>query len=143
MADHIRQELVIDALNMAVSRCRPKPGLIHHSDQGSQYVALGFGQMRAKSGISRSMGSTGVCWDNAVAETFFATLKKELVSRRSWPARHELSSEIFEFIEAFYAGLCYCRGESAVGCGSPATPGSGGRCSTPSPDVVAVGGRDG
>jgi putative transposase len=102
MADHMRQELVIDALNMAVSRRRPKPGLIHHSDQGSQYVALGFGQMCAKAGISRSMGSTGVCWDNAVAETFFATLKKELVYRRSWPARHELISEIFEFIEAFY-----------------------------------------
>jgi len=102
MADHMRQELVIDALNMAVSRCRPKPGLIHHPDQGSQYVALGFGQMCAKAGISRSMGSTGVYWDIAVAETFFATLKKELVYRRSWPARSELISEIFEFIEAFY-----------------------------------------
>jgi transposase InsO family protein len=68
----------------------------------AQYVSLGFGQLCAKTGISRSMGSTGVCWDNAVAETFFATLKKELVYRRSWPTRNELISEIFEFIEAFY-----------------------------------------
>jgi putative transposase len=102
MADHMRTELVADALQMAVSRRRPDPGLIHHSDQGSQYVSLGFGQLCAKTGISRSMGSTGVCWDNAVAETFFATLKKELVYRRSWPTRNELTSEIFEFVEAFY-----------------------------------------
>jgi putative transposase len=58
--------------------------------------------MCAKAGISRSMGPTGVCWDNAVAESFFATLKKELVYRRSWPTRKELTSEIFEYIEAFY-----------------------------------------
>ena len=102
MADHMRHELVVDALTMAVNRRRPAPGLIHHSDQGSQYVSLGFGQACAKSGISRSMGSTGVCWDNAVAETFFATLKKELVHRRSWPTRQELTSEVFEYIEAFY-----------------------------------------
>jgi putative transposase len=102
MADHMRQELVIDALTMAVSRRRPAAGVIHHSDQGSQYVSLGFGQLCAKAGISRSMGSTGVCWDNAVAETFFATLKKEMVYRRSWPTRQELIGEIFEFIEAFY-----------------------------------------
>jgi transposase InsO family protein len=70
--------------------------------ESAQYVALGFGQMCAKAGISRSMGSTGVYSDIAVAETFFATLKKELVYRRSWPARSELISEIFEFIEAFY-----------------------------------------
>ena len=102
MADHMRQELVVDALQMAVSRRRPAPGLIHHSDQGGQYVSLGFGQKCAKAGISRSMGSTGVCWDNAVAETFFATLKKEMVYRRSWPTRRELIGEIFEYIEAFY-----------------------------------------
>ena len=100
MADHMRAELVVDALQMAVSRRRPEPGLIHHSDQGSQYVSLGFGHACAAAGISRSMGSRGDCWDNAVAETFFATLKKELVYRRSWPTRQELISEIFEYIEA-------------------------------------------
>jgi len=102
MADHMRSELVVDALTMGVSRRRPAPGLIHHSDQGRQYVSLGFGQECTKAGISRSMGSTGVCWDNAVAETFFATLKKEMIYRRSWPTRQELIGEIFEYIEAFY-----------------------------------------
>jgi putative transposase len=102
MADHMRTELVVAAVQMAVHRRRPDPGLIHHSDQGSQFVALGFGQSCAKSGISRSMGSVGQCWDNAVAETFFATLKKELVYRQSWPTRRELEAEIFEYIEAFY-----------------------------------------
>ncbi len=102
MADHMRKELVIDALQMAVARRRPEPGLIHHSDQGSQYVSLAFGQAARDAGIARSMGSKGDCFDNAVAESFFATLKKELVHRRSWPTRHELTSEVFEYIEAFY-----------------------------------------
>jgi putative transposase len=102
MADHLRHELVVDALQMAVSRRRPGPGLIHHSDQGSQYVALGFGQKARDAGIAVSMGSKGDCYDNAVAESFFATLKKELVHRRSWPTRRGLISEVFEYIEAFY-----------------------------------------
>ncbi len=102
MADHMRSELVVDALFMAVARRRPAPGLIHHSDQGSQYVALGFGQAARDAGIAVSMGSKGDAFDNAVAESFFATLKKELVHRRSWPTRRELSSEVFEYIEAFY-----------------------------------------
>lgn len=67
-----------------------------------QYVSLALSQTARDAGISRSMGSTGDCFDNAVAESFFATLKKELVHRRSWPTRHELTSEIFEYIEAFY-----------------------------------------
>jgi len=102
MADHMRTELVVGALEMAVSQRRPEPGLIHHSDQGSQFVSLGFGQAATKAGISRSMGSKGVCWDNAVAETFFATLKKELVYRRSWPTRRELETAVFDYIESFY-----------------------------------------
>jgi putative transposase len=102
MADHMRSELVVDALQMAVSRRRPAPGLIHHSDQGSQYVSLAFGQAARDAGIARSMGSKGDCYDNAVAESFFATLKKELVHRRSWPTRRELTSDVFEYLEAFY-----------------------------------------
>jgi putative transposase len=102
MAEHMRSELVVDALEMAVARRRPAPGLIHHSDQGSQYVSLAFGQAARDAGIARSMGSKGDCYDNAVAESFFATLKKELVHRRSWPTRRELSSEVFDYIEAFY-----------------------------------------
>jgi putative transposase len=117
MADHMRSELVVDALEMAVSRRRPAPGLIHHSDQGSQYVSLAFGQAARDAGIARSMGSVGDCYDNAVAESFFATLKKELVHRRSWPTRRELTSELFEYIEAFYNRT---RRHSTLGYLSPA-----------------------
>jgi putative transposase len=117
MADHMRSELVVDALQMAVARRRPAPGLIHHSDQGSQYVSLAFGQAARDAGIARSMGSKGDCYDNAVAESFFATLKKELVRRRSWPSRRELTSEVFEYIEAFYNRT---RRHSTLGYLSPA-----------------------
>ncbi|HLI60300.1 MAG TPA: DDE-type integrase/transposase/recombinase [Solirubrobacteraceae bacterium] len=80
-ADQMRAELVVDALSMAVARRRSAPGLIHHSDRGGRYISLGFGQECARAGIARSMGSTGVCWDNAVAKTFSAPLKKELLAR--------------------------------------------------------------
>ena len=102
MADHMRHELVVDALQMGLHRRRPQPGLIHHSDAGSQYVSLGFGQAARDAGIAISMGSKGDAYDNAVAESFFATLKKELIHRRSWPTRRELGSAVFEYIEAFY-----------------------------------------
>jgi putative transposase len=116
MADHMRAELVVDALNMALARRQPEHGLIHHSDQGSQFVALGFGQECANAGIARSMGSRGECWDNAVAESFFATLKKELVHRRSWPIREELRREVFDYIEIFYNAT---RRHSTLGMLSP------------------------
>jgi putative transposase len=87
---------------MALARRRPDPGLIHPSDQGSQYVSLAFGRAAGEAGIAISMGSRGDAYDNAVAETFFATLKKELVNRRTWPSRLELQSAAFEYIEAFY-----------------------------------------
>ena len=99
MADHMRSELVTDALQMALAQRRPDPGLIWHSDQGSQFVSLAFGQQARAAGIAQSMGSRGDCYDNAVAESFFATLKKVLVHRRSWPSRRELISEVFEFVE--------------------------------------------
>jgi len=102
MADHMRADLVVDALNMAVHQRRPDPGLVCHSDQGSQFVSLLFGHAAHEAGIARSMGSKGDAYDNAVAETFFATLKKELVHRRSWSTRRELISEVFEYIEGFY-----------------------------------------
>jgi putative transposase len=102
MADHMRTELVLDALAMALDHRRPEPGLVHHSDQGSQYVSLAFGQTARAAGIAQSMGSRGDCFDNAVAESFFATLKKELVNRRPWPTKAELRSEIFDYIEIFY-----------------------------------------
>lgn len=102
MADHMRAELVVDALQMGLARRKPDAGLIHHSDQGSQYVSLAFGQHARDAGIAMSMGSKGDCFDNAVAESFFATLKKELVHRRSWPTRQELRSAVFDYIESFY-----------------------------------------
>jgi putative transposase len=102
MADHMRAELVVDALQMALARRRPGRGLIHHSDQGSQFVSLAFGQKARDAGIAVSMGSRGDCYDNAVAESFFATIKKELIRRRSWSTRRELIGEVFDYIETFY-----------------------------------------
>jgi putative transposase len=102
MADHMHTELVTDALQMALDRRSPEPGLIHHSDQGGQYVSLTFGQKARAAGIAQSMGSRGDCYDNAVAESFFATLKKELVHRRGWPTKAELRGKVFEYIEIFY-----------------------------------------
>jgi putative transposase len=102
MADHMRTELVTDALQKALAHRRPDPGLIWHSDQGSQFVSLAFGQQARAAGIAQSMGSRGDCYDNAVAESFFATLKKELVHGRSWPSKAELRAEAFEYIEVFY-----------------------------------------
>jgi putative transposase len=102
IATHMRSSLVVDALQMALARRRPDAGLIHDSDQGSEYVSLAFGRAAGQAGIAVSIGSRGDAYDNAVAETFFATLKKELVNRRSWPDRLELQSAVFEYIEAFY-----------------------------------------
>jgi putative transposase len=102
MAEQMKAELVTDALQMALARRQPEAGLIHHSDQGSQYVSLAFGQKARDAGIAVSMGSRGDCFDNAVVESFFATLKKELVRRRSWPTRRELQSAVFDYIESFY-----------------------------------------
>jgi len=117
MADHMRAELVLDALQMALHRRNPGPGLVHHSDQGSQFVSLAFGQKARDAGIAVSMGSKGCAYDNAVAESFFATLKKELVHRRSWPTRRELIGEVFEFVEGFYNTT---RRHSTLGYLSPA-----------------------
>jgi putative transposase len=118
MATHMRSTLVVDALQMALGRRRPDPGVIHHSDQGSQYVSLAFGRAARQAGIAISMGSRGDAYDNAVAESFFATLKKELVNRRSWPSRLELQSAVFEYIEAFYNRQ---RRHSTLGMLSPTT----------------------
>ena len=102
MAEHMRTELVVEALEMAVWQRKPDPGLIHHSDQGSQYTALLFGQRCRQAGIDVSMGTRGCALDNAVSEAFFASLKKELTRRRSWPTRHELQTTIFTWIEGWY-----------------------------------------
>lgn len=102
VADHMRAELVVDALQMALAQRRPQPGLTFHSDQGSQFVSLDFGKQARAAGIAQSMGSKGDCYDNAVAESFFATLKKELIHRHTWPTKAALRTELFDYIEAFY-----------------------------------------
>jgi putative transposase len=114
---HLRAELVVDALNMAIARRRPGAGLIHHSDQGSQYVALVFAQRCRDAGIEVSMGSRGDAFDNAVAESFFSSLKKELVHRQSWPTKADARSAVFDYIEAFYNPV---RLHSTLGMLSPA-----------------------
>ncbi|MGY1673858.1 IS3 family transposase, partial [Geodermatophilus sp. SYSU D00710] len=102
MADHLRTELVLDAVGMALFARKPAPGLVHHSDRGSQYTAYEFGKTLRSSGLLASMGRVGSAFDNAMAESFFATLKAELVYRRAWPTRHELEMEVFSYIEGFY-----------------------------------------
>jgi putative transposase len=102
MRADLESELVVDALEMAIARRRPAPGLVHHSDQGSQYVSLRFGERCREIGIHRSMGSKGDCFDNAVAESFFATLEKDLLRRRSFASRQEARTAVFDYIETFY-----------------------------------------
>lgn len=102
LRNDLRAELVTDAIEMAVSRRRPDERLIHHSDRGSQYVSLAFGQRCKEAGIDLSMTQGGSPLDNAVAESFFATLKRELVDRYSWPTRVDLRVAVFEWIEVFY-----------------------------------------
>ena len=102
MADHMRTELVVEALEMALWRRCPDVGRVHHSDRGGQYVSLIFGQTARAAGIDISMGAKGCALDNAVCESFFATLKKELTRRRSWPTRRELESAVFAWIEGWY-----------------------------------------
>lgn len=117
MDDNLRTDLVLGALNMAVARRRPGQGVVHHSDHGCQYTSLAFGRRLREAGILGSMGSVGDCFDNAVAESFFATLECELFDRRSWPTRQDLELEIFDFIEGFYNPR---RRHSTLGYRSPA-----------------------
>jgi putative transposase len=106
MDANMRQELVLDALKMAVAARKPPKGTIHHSDHGGQFVGLTFGQTCHDAGIAQSMGAVGSCFDNAVAETFFATLTKERLLHNApedgWATRAQLRSAIFEYIEGFY-----------------------------------------
>jgi putative transposase len=87
MANNLKTELVLDALNMAIYNRRPQPGLIHHSDRGSQYTSVEFGSRLKEAGLLPSMGSVADAYDNSMAESFVSTLKRELIHRHSWPNR--------------------------------------------------------
>ncbi len=102
MADHLRTELALDALAMAFRTRRPTPGLVHHTDRGCQYTAAAYREALAARDVTASMSRSGNCLDNAMAESFFATLKAELVERRRWVTRAMARTAIFEWIEVFY-----------------------------------------
>ena len=101
MATHLRTELVLEALEMAIKQRQPS-SVIHHSDQGCQYTSVAFGQRCAQAGVRPSMGSVGDCFDNAMCESFFATLECELLDRYSFRTQAEARLRVFQYIEGFY-----------------------------------------
>ena len=115
MANHLRTELVLDALDMAVGQRRPS-NVIHHSDQGSQYTSLAFGGRCLEAGVRPSMGSVGDAYDNAMCESFFATLECEMLERRRFASQAEAKMACFSFIEGWYNPV---RLHSALGYRSP------------------------
>jgi transposase InsO family protein len=102
VADHLRTDLVADALTDAVNRRRPASGVLFHSDRGCQYTSAQYANLARDLGVTLSVGRKGQCWDNAVAESFFATVKTELIHRRAWPTRKAATSAIFDYIEGWY-----------------------------------------
>jgi len=116
MADHLRAELVVGALEMAVWTRHPRVGVIHHSDHGCQYTSLLFGHQCEAAGIRCSMGSVGDCYDNAMAESFFATLECEVLAGRTFRTHAEARTALFDYIEVFYNRQ---RRHSALGYQSP------------------------
>jgi len=102
MSARIDQQLVLDALNMALLQRRVKPGLIHHTDQGRQYSGAAYLAVLKQHGIIASMSRRGNCYDNAVAESFFSSLKNELIHHSSFKTRDEARTAIFEYVEVFY-----------------------------------------
>ena len=102
MANQLRTELVLDALEMALWNRRPDPGLIHHSDHGCHYTSLAFGRRCREAGVAPSMGSVGDCFDNAMCASFFASLDCELIDRSRWRTHTEARMAVFDYIEAFY-----------------------------------------
>jgi len=115
MANHLRTDLVLDALEMAIGQRRPD-SVIHHSDQGSQYTSLAFGNRCKEAGVRPSMGSVGDAYDNAMCESFFATLECELLDRRRFASQAEARMACFSFIEGWYNPV---RLHSALGYRSP------------------------
>jgi putative transposase len=117
LADHMRTSLVEDALSMAFTTRRPAAGVIFHSDRGCQYTSKDFAALARANGVILSVSRKGECWDNAVAESFFATIKRELINDQAWPTRAGLHRAIFDYIEGWYNTR---RLHSALGYLSPA-----------------------
>jgi putative transposase len=117
VASHMRTGLITAALDMALGRRAPAEGLVHHSDRGTQYTSLAFGRRLREAGIAASMGSRGDCYDNAMAESFFATLEKELIGRSDWATTAAARAAVFEYIEVFYNRV---RRHTSIGNLSPA-----------------------
>jgi putative transposase len=117
MADHLRAGLCVDALVMALQRCRPPAGLIHHSDRGVQYAAEPYRQVLERHGVKQSMSRRGNCLDNAPMESFFASLKKEHVRHARFRTRAEAKAAVFDYVEIFYNRQ---RLHSALGYRTPA-----------------------
>lgn len=102
MREDLKADLVVDALGMAVARRRPRPGLVHHSDRGSQYTSLAFGRTLRESGLVASMGRRGDAYDNAPVESVISTIKNELVNRSRFTTRDQARLAVFDYIETFY-----------------------------------------
>lgn len=102
MAEHMRTPLVNDALQMALWKRKPPKGLLWHSDRGSQYASENHRALLNDYGIKQSMSRKGKCWDNAVSESFFHTLKTELIHHQNYQTREEAKQAVFEYIEVFY-----------------------------------------
>jgi transposase InsO family protein len=116
LADHLRTELVSDALSNAVAARNPAPGVIFHADRGCQYTSAAFAGLASDCAVTLSHGRTGQCWDNALSESFFASLKGELIDTHAWPTRDRARRAIVEYI-AWYNGT---RLHSTLGYRSPA-----------------------
>lgn len=114
--DSMETTIINDALAMALARRLPPPGLIFHSDRGSQYASNDFRSRLAANNIVQSMSRKGDCWDNAIAESFFATIKTELIDRRSWATHNQVTDAVHTWIECFYNGR---RRHSSLGYASP------------------------
>jgi transposase InsO family protein len=102
LADHMRTDLVVDALKMACAQRHPPAGVIFHSDRGCQYTSGGYAAVAAELGVTLSLGRKGECWDNAVSESWFASFKNELIDTRPWPTIAGLHRAVFEYIEGWY-----------------------------------------
>ncbi|HEX8628778.1 MAG TPA: IS3 family transposase, partial [Catenuloplanes sp.] len=102
IAEHLRTDLVDAALTDALARRRPASGLVFHSDRGCQYTSAQHARLAAAHGVRLSVGRRGQCWDNAVAESFFSTIKTELLHRQPWPTHTAARQAIFEYIEGWY-----------------------------------------